>query len=118
MSQKKRSAAAVLRAHAPIFAALGDELRLSLLAKLAHRQRRSISQLTAGSHLTRQAVTKHLRVLERAQIVRCTRSGRECLFELDPRPVQEIRDYLTAVSEQWDHALTRLKSLVETNLSH
>jgi DNA-binding transcriptional ArsR family regulator len=108
---------ATLRAHAPVFAALGDGMRLSLLAKLSRGQRYSISQLAAGSRLTRQAVTKHLRVLERARIVRCTRIGRECLFELDPRPVQEIRDYLDQVSQQWDHALLRLKSLVEEERS-
>jgi DNA-binding transcriptional ArsR family regulator len=109
--------AAKLRTHAPIFAALGDDMRLSLLAKLGRGQRCSISQLTAGSRLTRQAVTKHLRVLERAKIVSCMRSGRECLYELNPHPVQEVRDYLTSISEQWDHALARLKSFVETGRS-
>lgn len=88
-------------------------MRLSLLAKLARGRRYSISQLTQGSHLTRQAVTKHLRVLERVRVVRCVRSGRECLFELDPQPVQQVRDYLDQVSTQWDHALSRLKSFVE-----
>jgi len=114
MSPGKLSAAAKLRAHAPIFAALGDEMRLSLLAKLGRGQRYSISQLTEATPLTRQAVTKHLRVLERVRIVRCVRSGRECLFELDPQPVQEVRDYLALVSEQWDQALARLKSFVES----
>lgn len=90
-------------------------MRLSLLAKLARGRRYSISQLTQGSHLTRQAVTKHLRVLERVRVVRCIRSGRECLFELDPQPVQQVRDYLDQVSAQWDHALSRLKSFVESD---
>ena len=110
---KARSATAKLRAHAPIFAALGDETRLSLLAKLGCGQRCSISQLTEGSRLTRQAVTKHLRVLERVRVVRCVRSGRESLYELDPQPVQEVRDYLDQISAQWDDALARLKSFVE-----
>jgi DNA-binding transcriptional ArsR family regulator len=101
------------RAQAPIFAALGDEVRLSLLAKLGRGQRCSISQLTEGSRLTRQAVTKHLRLLERVRVVRCVRSGRECLFELDPHPVEEARDYLDGISAQWDTALARLKSFVE-----
>jgi len=101
------------RAHAPVFAALGDETRLSLVAKLSGGQPRSISQLTHGSRLTRQAITKHLRVLENAAIVHSVRRGRESLFEFDPQPMEEIRKYLDLVSEQWDQALSRLKSFVE-----
>jgi DNA-binding transcriptional ArsR family regulator len=97
---------------APLFAALGDRTRLSLLGKLGAGPR-SISQLTHGSHLTRQAITKHLRVLERARIVRSIRSGRHSLFQLDPEPVHQLRDYLDRVSADWDHALARLKSFVE-----
>ncbi|MGC1156636.1 MAG: metalloregulator ArsR/SmtB family transcription factor [Acidobacteriaceae bacterium] len=98
---------------APLFAALGDPTRLSLLARLGRGQACSISQLTHGSHLTRQAITKHLRVLEHAKIVRCVRSGRERLYELDPQPVHDLRDYLDRISAEWDQALGRLKSLVE-----
>ena len=101
------------RAQAPVFAALGDETRLSLLAKLSTGQRFSISQLTESSRLTRQAITKHLRVLERVKIVRGIRSGRESLFEFDPRPIDEVKAYLDLVSQQWDQALERLKSFVE-----
>ena len=96
-----------------MFAALGDETRLSLVMKLAGGQARSIAQLTAGYGLTRQAVTKHLRVLEGAGVVRSVRSGRESLFELNPRPIAEVRDYLDDVSRQWDEALGRLKAFVE-----
>jgi DNA-binding transcriptional ArsR family regulator len=101
------------RARAPVFAALGDETRLSLVAKLSVGQPCSISQLTGGSRLTRQAITKHLRVLEGAGIVHGVRAGREKLFAFDPQPMEEIRQYLALVSEQWDQALARLKSLVE-----
>jgi DNA-binding transcriptional ArsR family regulator len=69
--------------------------------------------LSHGSPLTRQAITKHLRVLERARIVRCIRSGRHSLFELDPEPVHDLRDYLDRISAEWDNALARLKSFVE-----
>ncbi len=69
--------------------------------------------MTGGSKLTRQAITKHLRVLEGAGIVHGVRAGREKLFEFDPEPVEEIRKYLDLVSERWDQALARLKSLVE-----
>jgi DNA-binding transcriptional ArsR family regulator len=102
------------RAHAQVFAALGDQTRLSLLAKLCDGRRVSISQLTHGSRITRQAVTKHLRVLEKAGIVHGVRRGRESLFEFSPQPIEEIKDYLDLVSRQWDRALSRLKSFVET----
>jgi DNA-binding transcriptional ArsR family regulator len=98
---------------AHVFAALGDETRLSLVAKLSRGQPRSISQLTEGSRLTRQAIAKHLRVLERAKLVHSVRAGRESLFEFNPQPVEELRKYLEFVSEQWDQALSRLKAFVE-----
>ena len=114
MSRNSRSRVAARRQdHALIFAALGDETRLLLIAKLSERHPRSITQLTEGSRLTRQAITKHLRVLESAGIAHSARSGRESLFELDPEPIEEIKDYLDLVSEQWDQALSRLKSFVE-----
>jgi DNA-binding transcriptional ArsR family regulator len=98
---------------ASAFAALGDETRLLLLARLADGGGVSISRLTEGSGLTRQAITKHLRVLEKSRLVRCTRSGRERLYDIDPKPLMELREYLDKVSGQWDGALARLKSLVE-----
>ena len=96
-----------------MFAALGDETRLALVRKLCVGEARSITELTAGLKLTRQAVTKHLRVLERVGIVRCVRSGRESLFELDLRPIGEMKEYLNSVSAQWDRALDRLRIFVE-----
>jgi DNA-binding transcriptional ArsR family regulator len=99
--------------HARVFAALGDATRLSLVAKLCGGEPRSISDLARGSRLTRQAITKHLRVLERAALVHSVRTGRESLFALDPEPMYELRKYLDHVSEQWDLALLRLKALVE-----
>ena len=114
MSGEGRSSiVAKRRDHALVFAALGDETRLSLVAALCGGQPRSISQLTEGSRLTRQAITKHLRVLESVGVVHSVRSGRESLFRFDPEPIEEIKEYLDLVSEQWDHALARLKSFVE-----
>jgi DNA-binding transcriptional ArsR family regulator len=101
------------RAPAPVFAALGDETRLALVAKLCGGQSRSISQLTHGSRLSRQAITKHLRVLEKVEIVRSVHMGRESLFELNPEPIDEMKKYLDRVSELWDRKLARLKSFVE-----
>jgi len=96
-----------------VFAALGDETRLLLVARLCTGQPSSISQLTEGSKLTRQAITKHLRVLEGAGIVRSVRAGRESLFAFDPKPMEEVKSYLEQVSEQWDRVLGRLKAFVE-----
>jgi DNA-binding transcriptional ArsR family regulator len=111
MSRRTRKGTA--RAQALAFAALGDETRLSLVRRLCGGEARSIRELTAGSKLTRQAVTKHLRVLERVGIVRCVRSGRERLFEFDPRPFADMKEYLEFVSAQWDGALERLRAFVE-----
>lgn len=115
MSQRTRSRAGAVsrRSHAPVFAALGDETRLLLLAKLSGARLLSISQLTVGTQLSRQAITKHLRVLEQAGLVHGSRAGRESLFELDPAPLSEARTYLDLVSEQWDEALGNLKTFVE-----
>jgi len=108
-----RSHSRVRRNPALVFAALGDTTRLSLVAKLCRGQPRSISQLTERSKLTRQAITKHLRVLESAGIVRSVHAGRESRFEFDVEPIAEVREYLDFVSEQWDQALSRLKAFVE-----
>ncbi len=114
MSPKSRRLTVARRqGYAPLFSALGDPTRLALVRKLAGGRRSSIAQLTRGSRLTRQAITKHLRVLARAGIVRSRRAGRESLFELDPRPIEEIKRCLDLVSAQWDQALARLKSFVE-----
>src|ERR1017187_9365850 len=108
MSHQGRSRMATnRRTRAPVFAALGDETRLSLVTKLCSGQPYSISQLTQGSKLTRQAITKHLRVLERVGIVHSIQTGRESRFEFDPRPIEGMKDYLNLVSEQWDQALSR-----------
>jgi DNA-binding transcriptional ArsR family regulator len=113
MSRRTRNPAATRRNYAPIFAALGDETRLAIVAKLSEGRPRSIAKLTQGTRLTRQAVTKHLRVLEDARIVSRVKAGRESLFELDPTPIKQVREYADVVSEHWDQALARLKAFVE-----
>ena len=107
------SAAAALRTRASVFAALGDETRLGLLAKLTNGEPLSIARLTEGTRLTRQAVTKHLRVLEEVGVVHSLKAGRESRFVLDPKPIVSAQAYLEHVSRQWDSALARLKALVE-----
>ncbi len=83
------------------------------MGKLAGGLPQSIARLTEGSTLTRQAITKHLRVLENAGVARSVRVGRENLFELRSEPLKDLQSYLEHVSAQWDEALSRLKSFVE-----
>ena len=100
---------------APVFAALGNGSRLALLDRLSVAGPLSITRLTAGSHKTRQAITKHLHVLAGAGLVRDVRRGREHLWELDPDRVGQARRSLDQISRQWDEALGRLKSFVENS---
>lgn len=97
---------------AHLFAALGDRTRLRIVTRLADGPL-SIARLTADSTISRQAVTKHLRVLERARLVRVSRHGRETLWQLDGRRLEEARGYLDQISRQWDRALGRLRDFVE-----
>ncbi|MEW9623735.1 ArsR/SmtB family transcription factor [Rhodanobacter geophilus] len=98
---------------APVFAALGDATRLRLLAALCAGGALSIAQLTTGTAITRQAVTKHLQVLADAGLVRDSWQGRERLWELEPSRLDEARRSLDAIAAQWDQALARLKRFVE-----
>ena len=98
---------------APLFAALGDETRLQLVSRLCGGGPMSITRLTAGSNVTRQAIAKHLRVMEKAGLVRSTRRGRESVWRLDQRRLEEARHHLEQISEQWDEVLGRLRALVE-----
>ena len=98
---------------APVFAALGDETRLALMARLCAGRPLSIAQLTVGTAVTRQAITKHLHVLADAGLVRDARRGRERIWKLETSRLDEARRYLDAISKRWDEALDRLKSFVE-----
>jgi DNA-binding transcriptional ArsR family regulator len=102
-----------LGASAPVFAALGDETRLQLVARLCTGGPMSIARLTSGSEVTRQTITKHLHVLDDAGLVRSSRLGREQIWELEPARLQEARHYLDLIAGQWDEALGRLKAALE-----
>ena len=102
-----------LRGSAPVFAALGDETRLAIVARLSTGGPRSISGLTQGSAVTRQAITKHLHVLAGAGLVRGVRHGRERIWELDSRRLDEAQRYLAEISTHWDVALESLRKFVE-----
>jgi DNA-binding transcriptional ArsR family regulator len=93
---------------------LGDETRLYLVARLCDDGPTSITGLTAGSKITRQAITKHLRVMEGSGLVKCARRGRESVWELEQRRLEEARRYLDRISKRWDEALIRLRKFVES----
>jgi DNA-binding transcriptional ArsR family regulator len=101
-------------ATAPLFAALGDSTRLSLVLALSGDTRQSIAQLAEKHVLTRQAISKHLRVLEHAGLVSSQRKGRESLFVLNPGALDAMRSYIDRISEQWDASLARLAAFVES----
>jgi DNA-binding transcriptional ArsR family regulator len=111
--QRHRTLAAAVREQAPVFAALGDETRLALLATLGAGGRWSIVRLTQGSGVSRQAVAKHLRVLRDAGLVRGVRRGRERLFRLAPARLTAAQRSLERISRRWDDALKRLRGFVE-----
>lgn len=98
---------------APLFAALGDKTRLRLVFRLCYDGPTSITQLAQGFGITRQAITKHLRVMQKAGLVRCTRQGRESIWRLEQLRLEEARRYLELISRQWDLALGRLREFVE-----
>jgi DNA-binding transcriptional ArsR family regulator len=104
---------AALKGAAPMFAALGDENRLRIVARLCHDGPLSIARLTDGADVTRQAITKHLRVMESAGLVHVTRCGRETVWELDSKRLDQVRRHLDQISHDWDRALERLKHFVE-----
>jgi len=104
-----------LTASAVIFAALGDATRLRLITVLCAGGAFSIAHLTASTDITRQGVTKHLRVLSDVGLVRDVKIGRERLWEFDPAKIEEARRSLERIGQQWDIALGRLKAFVEEN---
>ena len=113
MSTANALAGRQVRDAAPLFAALGDETRLKLIIRLSTGGPGSITHLSEKSDVTRQAITKHLRVLSDAGLVRSTRRGREQVWDLEPKRLADAHEYLDRISQQWDAALDRLKAFVE-----
>jgi DNA-binding transcriptional ArsR family regulator len=106
-SQAKRADAAA------IFAALGDETRLRIVARLCEEGPLSIMRLTDGAKVSRQAVTKHLHALEEAGLARGARLGRTSVWELRANRLASVQRYLDQISKEWDAALGRLRAFVE-----
>ncbi len=108
------AALAALHEAAPVFAALGDQTRLRLVARLSREGPLSVSRLSAGAGVTRQAIAKHLRVLADAGLARGARQGREQLWQLEAAPLDAARRSLARIAEGWDESLGRLKAAVES----
>jgi DNA-binding transcriptional ArsR family regulator len=98
---------------AGLFAALGDVNRLTLISRLADGRPRSIAELGRDAAISRQALSKHLRVLERAGAVSSARFGREVRFRIEQQRLAEAQTFLAIVSAQWDAALERLRTHVK-----
>jgi DNA-binding transcriptional ArsR family regulator len=109
MSRAEPAAAAA----AEVFAALADPMRLSLVMRLSDGGSRSIASLSVDARVSRQAVSKHLKVLERARLVASARAGRESRYALRPEGLDPARHWIEAVGAQWEDALGRLKAFVE-----
>lgn len=110
---RTRASAAKLAGAAPLFTALGDETRLHIVGRLCREGPLSISRLTDGTCISRQAVTRHLRVLSDAGLAHGKRHGRERLWQIETRRIAEVRRHLSEISARWDEALGRLQTLVE-----
>ena len=98
---------------APLFAALGDERRLALVNRLSVEGPQSITRLTTGSAITRQAITKHLQILGETGLVHDSRRGRERIWTLDANRLDEARVYLDQIAQHWEEAFERLRQFVE-----
>lgn len=110
---RTRSAAVRLAEAAPVFAALGEPTRLTLVARLCAEGPLSIARLSEGTGVTRQAITKHLHTLAQAGVVHDSRAGRERIWELETKRLEKARRCLDEISNQWDAAIGRLQAFVE-----
>jgi len=99
--------------HTPIFAALADPMRRSLLTNLAEYSPRTATQLAEEYPITRQGILKHLRVLEEAGLVAVYQEGREKRYVLTPQPLGELEQWINEITDMWDQRLLRLKAFVE-----
>ena len=97
---------------AEVFSALGDETRLSVLTRLGGGAR-SATALSSGARVTRQAIVKHLQVLESAGLITHTKRGREVLYAVEAGRLNEARAFLEMMSARWDRAISRLREIVE-----
>lgn len=109
----RRSVAADTTTSASVFAALGDQTRFGLVSRLSRDGPMSITKLTSGFPVTRQAITKHLRILERAGVISSEADGREIVWHVEQRRLAQAKRDLDAIARQWEGTLQRLKAFVE-----
>jgi DNA-binding transcriptional ArsR family regulator len=100
---------------APIFVALADPMRRQLLVNLAENSPKTATQLAQEYPITRQAILKHLQILEEAGLVAVHQQGREKRYSLTPEPLSELDQWIKALSTKWDERLLRLKTLLEND---
>jgi DNA-binding transcriptional ArsR family regulator len=112
-STRRPPTVSTLRGSAPVFGALGDPTRLRIVSRLCNHGPMSIAKLTTTAGVTRQAVAKHLRVLEDAGIIHSFRRGRTRICRLESQRLEQVRLDLAAISDQWDVTLARLRKFVE-----
>ncbi len=112
MSRSRSTAALRLPDAVPLFAALGDATRLRLLGRLAGGPL-SITRLSEGTGVTRQAITRHLHALGDVGLVRHARRGRERVWDLNRKRLEIAQRYLDHIAAQWDDAAERLRAFVE-----
>ena len=110
---RRTSAAKELPDAAEVFAALGDPTRLRLVRRMSDEGPQSISDLTTGAGVTRQAIAKHLSALADAGLAKSVKQGRQVVWSLETRRLEIARRHLDFVSHSWDEALQRLKDFVE-----
>ena len=99
----------------PLFGALGDPVRMQIVARLCGRGPLSIARIAKGARISRQGMTKHLHVLESAGLLAASKRGREQIWQIKPEALAEAQHSLGLIASQWEGALNRLKAFVERN---
>ncbi|MCI0679402.1 MAG: metalloregulator ArsR/SmtB family transcription factor [Actinobacteria bacterium] len=97
----------------PIFTALADPTRRQMLDRLVSEGPATATRLAGELPITRQAVAKHLTVLQEAGLVVRESVGRETIFQASPEALDEVKAWIDQVGAQWDRRLRRLRQSLE-----
>jgi DNA-binding transcriptional ArsR family regulator len=98
-------------AEVDVFAALANPVRREILMRL-RRGPRAVNELAEAFHIGRPAVSEHLQVLRRANLVREEPRGRERYYHLDPRPLGDVEKWLEAFTQYWKQRMTALEQVL------
>jgi DNA-binding transcriptional ArsR family regulator len=96
-----------------VFSALADPTRRHVLEALARRDSVTATGLAAELPISRQAVAKHLGSLRAAQLVSSNRVGRETIYSLQPKALDDAANWIETVGAEWDRRLGKLKRSLE-----